>query len=139
AGLDGARAVVVRAVDADAAEPWSGVFGVARGGLLDVPGVAAAPAAALAAFAAEVPEWAERFAPAVRAAAADTPGHALRAVLHAVSAEHPLVVLVDDAHRLDRDSLLALAASTRDLAAAPFCLLLTRAVHAGPVELDELQ
>ncbi len=140
ARLDGATAVVVRAVDADAAEPWSGVLGVARGGLLDVPGVAAAPAAALAAFVAHIPEWAERFSPAVRAAeGVDSPGLALRAVLRAVSAEHPVVVLVDDAHRLDRDSLLALAASARDLATAPFCLLLTRAEHVGPVELDELQ
>jgi len=144
ARLDGAAAAVVRAVGADAAEPWSGVFGVARGGLLDVPGVAAAPAGALAAFVGQIPEWAERFGAAVRAAnAADSPGIALRAVLRAATAEQPVVVLVDDAHRLDRESLLAFAASARDLAAAPFCLLLTRAEPGGggrgPVELDELQ
>ena len=149
ARLDGAAAAVVRAVGADAAEPWSGVFGIARGGLLEVPGVAAAPAAALAAFVARVPEWAERFGTAVRGAggeggeggevAADPPGRALRDVLRAVTAEQPVMVLVDDAHRLDRESLLALEAALRDLTTAPFCLLLTRVAHPVPAELDELQ
>jgi DNA-binding SARP family transcriptional activator len=146
ARLDGAAAAVVRAVGADAAEPWSGVFGVARGGLLDVPGVAAAPATALAAFVARLPEWAERFGTAVRAAGgegggvpADPPGLALRDVLRAVTAEQPVVVLVDDAHRLDQESLLALEAAARDLVATPFCLLLTRRAHPAPAELDELQ
>ena len=144
ARLDGAAAVVVRAVGADVAEPWSGVLGVARGGLLDLPGVAAAPAAALAAFVARVPEWTDRFGSAVRGmggegVAADPLGRALRDVLRAVTAEQPVVVLVDDAHRLDRESLLALEAAARDLTAAPFCLLLTRVEHPVPAELDELQ
>jgi len=137
ARLDGAAAAVVRAVGADAAEPWSGVFGIARGGLLDVPGVAAAPAAALATFAARIPEWAERFG----TVAADPlpPGAALRDVLRAVTAEQPVMILVDDAHRVDRESLLALEAAARDLAAAPLCLVLTRVAHPAPAELDELQ
>jgi len=119
------------------------VFGVARGGLLDVPGVAAAPAAALAAFVARIPEWAERFGTAVRAAednvAADPPGLALRDVLRAVTAEQPMVILVDDAHRLDRESLVALEAALRDLSAAPLCLVLTRVPQPAPAELDALQ
>ncbi len=150
ARLDGAAAVVVRAVGADVAEPWSGVWAIARGGLLDLPGVAAAPAGALATFVARVPEWTERFGSAVRGAegagggegegvAADPPGRALRDVLRAVTAEQPVVVLVDDAHRLDRESLLALDAAARDLIAAPFCLLLTRVEHPVPAELEELQ
>jgi len=139
ARLDGAAAALVRAVEADAAEPWSGVVGLARGGLLDVPGVAAAPAPALAAFAARLPEWAERFGSAVRGISADPPGRALRDVLAAVTAEQPVVVLVDDAHWLDRDSLLALVAAVRDLAGAPFQVLLTRSLHADRPALDELQ
>ena len=139
ARLDGAAAAVVRAVEADAAEPWSGVVGLARGGLLDVPGVAAAPAPALAAFAARLPEWAERFGTAVRGVAADLPGRAVRDVLRALTAEQPVVLLVDDAHWLDRDSLLALVAGVRDLAGASFHLLLTRSLHADRPELDELQ
>jgi DNA-binding SARP family transcriptional activator len=139
ARLDGAAAAVVRAVEADAAEPWSGVVGLARGGLLDVPGVVAAQPPALAAFAARLPEWAERFGAAVRGLVPDPPGRALREVLRAVTVEQPVVVLVDDAHWLDRDSLLALVAAVRDLAGAPFHLLLTRSLHADRPELDELQ
>ena len=141
AQLDGAASAVVRVVEADAGEPWSGVFALARGGLLDVPGVAAAPAPALAAFAARVPEWAERFGSAVRDVVADMipPGRALRDVLGAVTAEQPVLLLVDDAHWLDRESLLALVAAARDLATAPLCLLLTRAFHPERAELDDLQ
>lgn len=139
ARLDGAAAAVVRAVEADAADVWSGAFGIARGGLLDMPGVAATSAAALAAFAARLPEWAERFGAAVRGVVPDPPGHALRDVLRAVTAEQPALVLIDDAHWLDRDSLLALAAAARDLAGAPLFLLLTRAPHPDRGELDDLQ
>jgi DNA-binding SARP family transcriptional activator len=139
ARLDGAATAVVRAVEADATDAWSGAFGIARGGLLDMPGVAATSATALAAFAARLPEWAERFGTAVRGVTADSPGHALREVLRAVTAEQPVLLLIDDAHWLDRDSLLALVAAARDLAAAPLCLLLTRAAHPGRPELDELQ
>ena len=139
ARLDGAAGAVVRAVEADATDAWSGAFGIARGGLLDVPGVAATSAAALAAFAARVPEWAERFGTAVGDVAPDPPGHALRHVLRAVTVEQPVFLLIDDAHWVDRDSLLALVAATRDLAAAPLFLLLTRAAHPERPELDELQ
>jgi DNA-binding SARP family transcriptional activator len=143
ARLDGAATVIVRAVEADGADPWSGVFGLARGGLLDAPGVAAASPAALAAFAARLPEWMDRFGggggAARRGVAADAPGRALREVLLAVTAERPVVLVVDDAHWTDRDSLLALVAAARDLASAPFCMLLTRAAYPARSELDELQ
>ncbi|HEV8265908.1 MAG TPA: AAA family ATPase [Gemmatimonadales bacterium] len=137
--LDGAAVAVVRAVEADAAESWSGVFGLASGGLLDVPGVAAAAPAALAAFAARLPEWADRFGAAARGITADVPGRALRQVLRVVAAERPVLLLVDDAHWIDHDSLLALSAAARDLAAAPVCVLLTRSPHPPRPELDELQ
>src|SRR6185437_13831164 len=48
ARLDGAVVAAVRAVAADRRDAWSGVFGIARGGLLDAPGVAGAPPDALA-------------------------------------------------------------------------------------------
>jgi DNA-binding SARP family transcriptional activator len=141
AQLDGATAAVLRAVEADAGEPWSGVLALARAELLAVPGVAAAPPAALAAFATRVPEWAERFGSAIRDAGADlpSPGRALRDVLSAVTAEQPVIIVVDDAQWLDRDSLLALIAATRDLAAAPLCLVFTRAMQPQRPELDDLQ
>src|SRR5207247_2281004 len=46
--LDGAVVAAVRAVAADQGDAWSGVFGIARGGLLEAPGVAGAPPDALA-------------------------------------------------------------------------------------------
>ena len=58
----GCRLPTARTVEADRTEPWSGVLALARGGIIDAPGVGAAPPAALAAFAELLPEWAERFA-----------------------------------------------------------------------------
>src|SRR5439155_1091980 len=79
----------VRAVAADQGDPWSGVFGIARGGLLDAPGVAAAPPAALAQLRGTAP--------------AGAPGRALAEVVQAVADEQPVVVFVDDAHCLDQE------------------------------------
>ncbi len=75
--LDGATGAAARAVEADGVKPWSGVFALARGGLAEVPGVAGAAAGAIAAFAAAVPEWAERFSGAVGTTPLP-PGRALR-------------------------------------------------------------
>src|SRR5881628_3204529 len=73
ARLDGAVVAAVRAVAADQGDPWSGVFGIARGGLLDAPGVAAAPPAALAQLRGTAP--------------AGAPGRALAEVVQAVAYE----------------------------------------------------
>src|SRR4029079_1691677 len=51
----------VRAFEADLDQPWSGLRTVARGGLLDAPGLAGAPASALAAFVAELTASLEGF------------------------------------------------------------------------------
>lgn len=141
ARLDGAAVAAVRAVEADLDDPWSGIVGLARGGLLQAPGLAAAPPPALAAFAARLPEWAERFAAAVRSASPplEQPGHAFSEVLRAVIGEQPVALLVDDANWLDRDSLLALAACARDLARAPVFLLFTLSPSPVRAELDELR
>ncbi|HYL20818.1 MAG TPA: AAA family ATPase [Gemmatimonadales bacterium] len=125
ARLDGAVVVGVRAVEADSAEAWSGVFGIARGGLLEAPGVAGAPPAALDQLRGRTP--------------ADAPGRALSELLQAVAEEQPVVVFVDDAQWLDRDSLLALGATTRDLARAPVLCLITAALQPARPELDELR
>ena len=53
AKLDGAVTVAVRAVAADAGEPWSGAVGIAEGGLLDGSGVSATDPRAVAALAAD--------------------------------------------------------------------------------------
>ena len=43
ATLDGGAALTVRGVEADRLAPWSGLLGLARGGLLETTGIAAAP------------------------------------------------------------------------------------------------
>jgi len=125
ARLDGAVVVAVRAVAADHSDAWSGVFGIARGGLLDAPGVAGTPPAALAQLRGTAPPGA--------------PGRALADVLQTVADEQPVVVFVDDAHWLDRDSLLALGGIMRDLAGSPVAFLLTVAPHPSGPELDEVR
>ncbi|MCZ6857661.1 MAG: hypothetical protein O7F70_06640 [Gemmatimonadetes bacterium] len=61
AKLDGAVTVVVRAVDADSDEPWSGVMGIVDGGLLAGSGVSATPPRTVAALAAVSEKWADHF------------------------------------------------------------------------------
>lgn len=125
ARLDGAVVVGVRAVEGDRGDPWSGVRGITRGGLLDAPGVVGAPPASLAQLRAGTP--------------GDGLGRALSEVLLAIAEEQPVLVFVDDAHWLDRESLLAFAGAVRDLAGASIGLLLNTALHAACPELDELR
>ena len=125
ARLDGAVVTAVRAVEADRTDAWSGTFGIARGGLLDAPGVAAAAPPALAQLRGAAPP--------------EALGRALSEVLHAVADEQPVLVFVDDAHWLDRESLLALAAAARDLTRSPVLCLITAAPHPACPELDELR
>jgi DNA-binding SARP family transcriptional activator len=136
--LDGTPVVAARAVEGDRTEPWSGVLALLRGGLLEVPGIGATPPPSLAAFAAELPEWADRF----RGAAAVEPaplGRALAEALRAVAAEQPVVLALDDAQWLDADSALALGAALRDLAAAPLTVVLATATYPERAELDALR
>ncbi|MBI4420024.1 MAG: AAA family ATPase, partial [Gemmatimonadetes bacterium] len=137
ARLDGAAVTAVVTVAADRAHPDSGILGLARGGLLEAKGLAGAQSGALAAFAAELPEWAERFGPRVRGAPAQPLGRALSEVLRAVTEERAVVVAVDAADQLDAASLEALAGVARDLAALPVLLVLTTEPHGRP-ELDAL-
>src|SRR5207245_7058594 len=99
ARLDGAVVPAVRAVAADHNEVWSGVFGIARGGLLEAPGVAGAPPDALAQLRGTVPTAA--------------PGRALAEVLRAVADEQPGVLVVDGAHGRDRRARLSRRAGLR--------------------------
>jgi len=138
ARLDGAAVAAVAAVPADRGQPNSGLFGLARGGLLEAPGVAGAQPGALAAFAAELPEWADRFAARVRGSPPLPPGRALSEVLRAVTEEVVVVVAVDAADELDAESLEALAALARDLAGRPVLLALTAQPHGARRELDAL-
>ncbi len=138
ARLDGAAVAAVTAVPADREQPHGGVLGLARGGLLQASGVSAAPAAALAALAAELPEWADRFGPRVRGAEPQPLARALSEVVRAIAEEQPVVLAADDAHYLDSASLETLSAVARDLTRAPLYLLLTSEPHGAPPELDAL-
>lgn len=136
--LQGASTGSVRAVEADAAQPWNGVLALGRGGLLEAPGLAGASAGALAALAAELPEWADRF-PAARAASPLPLGRALSDILRAATAEAPVVLVAEDAQWLDRESFLALIALTRDLKDGPLLILITAAPDPARPELDEIR
>ncbi len=139
ARLDGAAVAAVRGVEADASEPWSGVLGLARGGLLEAGGIPAAQPEALATFAARIPEWAERFADAVRGAEPLPIGRAVRELLRAAGEEQPILLVLDDAQWLDHESLLAMGAALRDLAAAPLCVLIAATPSPPRDELDDLR
>ena len=139
ARLEGASTAVIRAVESDLAMPWSGIVGLARGGLLECAGIAATPPGGLAWFAERIPEWADRFPGARGTAPEPSPGRALSEMLRAMLAEQPVTLVVDDAEWLDRDSLLALAAALRDLAKSPLFVLLATPLPATRPELDELQ
>ena len=137
--LEGAIPSLVRAVEGDAQAPWNGVLGLAAGGLLDGAGLAAAPPAALAWFAKGLPDWADRF-PSIRTATPlASPAHAFNDVLRGALDEQPVALVVDDAERVDRDSLLALSGALRDLARRPLFLVLTVPSGSVRAELDELQ
>ena len=136
ARLDGALVAVVRAVEGDFAETGSALVGLARGGLVGAPGLAAAPPAALAAFAARIDEWADRFPGARQATPEPSLAAALTAVLRAVAAEQPVVLMIDDAHWVDPPSLLALEQVARDLARLPLCLVFTTPPRPRRTELE---
>jgi DNA-binding SARP family transcriptional activator len=137
--LDGISVAAARAVEADRVDPWSGTLAIARGGLLEAPGVAAAPSAALAAFADALPEWAERFRGVGSLATASPFGRALAETLRAALEEQPIAIAVDDAQWLDPDSALSLGSLLRDLAAMPLIVILGIAPYPPRPELDELR
>jgi len=136
--LDGFSIAAARAVEADRAVPWGGLLALARGGLVDAPGIGAAPPEALAAFAAVLPEWRERFG-SVLSGAPHPLGRALVEALRAAGEERPVVLAVDDAQWLDQDFAAALGAILRDLSQAPLTVLLAVVPHPPRVELDELR
>jgi DNA-binding SARP family transcriptional activator len=136
--LEGRSVAAARAVEADRVEPGSGVLALARGGLLELPGTTAAPPGALAALAAVLPAWAERFPGAASGEPVPLP-RALTEVVAAASAEQPVVLALDDAQWVDPDSALGLGGVLRDLAAAPVTVVLATAPYPPRPELDELR
>ncbi|MFL5476890.1 MAG: BTAD domain-containing putative transcriptional regulator [Gemmatimonadales bacterium] len=137
--LDGVGVAAVRAVAADEEQEWGGVFALARSGLVNMPGVAAAHPSALAAFTERLGEWQDRFGSVRPNERPFSPGRALSEVLRAAADEQPVALAVDDAHWLDHASLLALIAMLRDLSSAPLLLVLAADLHPGRAELDEVR
>lgn len=137
AALSGAAVSLVRAVPGDAEVPRSGILGLARGGLLEAPGLSAAPPAALAAFAALLPEWADRFRPA--AGPVPSVGEALGPVLAGALGEGALLLVIDDAQWSDSATLATLVAVLRDLASTPLCLVLALLSEPHREDIDQLR
>jgi DNA-binding SARP family transcriptional activator len=139
ARLDGGTVIGIRAVPVDTEVSWSGLVGICRGGLIEAPGLLGAPAEALAAVAAEIPDWGERFAAEIEGAEPMPLPRAFSEILRPVAEEQPLFLFVDDAEWLDAGSRRALAGVLRDLDALPCTVFLTVAGPEGRELLDELR
>ncbi len=112
ARLDGAATAVIRSVEAEAGDPWSGAIGL----------VQALPPAEPHGERADV-----------------SPLRALTGVLASVTVSTPTLIAFDDAQWLDRETLLALGAMLRDLADRPLLVLLCTTPLPRRAELDELR
>jgi DNA-binding SARP family transcriptional activator len=138
ARMAGASTARVVAVDADRDERWSGVAGLALGGLLAAPGIAAAPASSLGALAERLVPWRDRFG-ATSGTLPDLPDVALAEVVAAAADERPVVLVLDDAHRLDEETLRALPRMLRRWRELPVLVV----VGASPLDeraaLDEIR
>jgi len=137
ARLDGAILATLRCVETDIEQPGSVLLGLARGGLLQGPGLATASPAALSAFSQRIAEWADRFGMAPGEPLALGP--AFVEVIRALAHELPVFLWVDDAQWSDRESMLALCAVLRDLADMPVHSCVSLAPQPPQSELDELR
>ncbi len=135
--LDGATVATIRAVEADIDQPGSALLGLARGGLLDGPGLAAASPTALEAFSNQISDWADRFG--LPKGEQMPLGAAMIEVVRAVSREQPTFLWVDDGHWCDKETLLALWALLRDLSEMPVHVCVSLAPQPPRTELDELR
>jgi DNA-binding SARP family transcriptional activator len=137
--LEGAVVAGIRAVAADHEMPWSGLLGLARGGLVEAPGLTAAPLPSLAAFGARLSRWREAFGAETEDVEPAPLARAFSDVARAVSEEQPLVLVVDDAEWLDDESALALIGTLRDLEALPCSVILASPRHRLSDHFDELR
>ena len=139
AALDGGVVIAVRAVPADLEHPASGILSLARGGLVDVPGVAGANPAALATLATHASEWAERFPKQSPATSAWTLNAAIAEVLRVTTAEQPHLLVFDDAQWIDPTSYQVIEQLARDLARARLLIVLATTPEPAPPKLAELR
>ncbi len=137
--LDGAQVANVRAVLGDQTEPFSGLVGIASGGLGNSLGVLGTDPEALGVIGAKIPEWRDRFSPGKPTPGALSFGNAVLAVLLSITEESPVAILVDDAHFVDAESLEVLAGFVRSLAERRFFLVLNTNCGQSTPEIDELR
>ena len=135
--LDGASVAAARAVEGDRAEPWSGVLALARGGLIEAPGIGAAPPGGAGGLC----RGATGLGGAVsgRRIGGWPLGRAFAEVLRAATEDKHVTLAVDDAQWIDSDSALALGVALRDLPSAPLTLVLALTPFPQRPELDELR
>jgi DNA-binding SARP family transcriptional activator len=138
AALDGAGVAAIRAVPGDRERQLGGITGLLRGGMLDFAGAATARPEALAALAAEVPEWGERFGAAVKGATAIALPDAFHEVLRASAVEAPVVLVIDDADSLDPASFALLEEVVRELPKLSILLILTSSGTPSGLSLDPI-
>jgi len=138
AAMQAVSVVAARAVAADRHDSYSGIVALACGGLLDAPGIAGAPAGALAGLGGRVVEWAERF-PAARSAKRWRLGRAFVEGIRAALSERPLLIAVDDAQWVDAETYQTFEVLLRDLASEPLAILLSVATAQVPPELDAIR
>jgi len=134
--LAGGTTALVRAVQGDGTEPGEGLLGLARGGLLDAPGLSSAAPDAIGYFAARIPEWADRFP---RTTPGGTLATSFSAVVGAPLGEGAVVLAVDDAQWFDHPSFLTLLATLRTHAGQALCVVLSAQPQPPSDDLDELR
>ena len=122
--LRGGTVALARLLESDHDAPWSALRALARGGLIDAPGVAAtAPKhlAVLASMVSGITSAAPPVAPRDKAEVAAALGELIRAVAD----ERPLMLAIDDAHFADRATLEALHGALLQLEDTPVLFVLT--------------
>ena len=137
ARLEGAVTSAARAVEADGTTPLGALAALAQGGLVEGQGLAGASPGALAGLAAAAPAWLERFPASVREAPLPLP-RAFAEVLRSLGDEQPVVLVLDDAHQADAESLRAIPALLRDLSGVPVLLAVAALSFPRRPELDAL-
>jgi hypothetical protein len=123
AALSGAIVTTARPLVSDHDARWSSLGLVVGGGLCSAPGLAGADPNALETLAAIAPSLAERFC-ATQPRDTAHAAAALESVLRSIAEEHPVAMLLDDAHLADAASIEALTAVTRRLQDVPVVLML---------------
>jgi len=139
ARLEGGVVAAIRSVEADLDQPWNGVLTLARGGLLEAPGLVAAEPAALASFTSRLTEWGARFSHEAGDAVPAPLGRGLSELIRAVTVEQPVLLLIDDAQWMDPESFGALVGVLRDLSETPVCLTFLTAPVPVRDDLDALR